>query len=191
MNVRLVLEQKRKRIWSAQLRRPEATLGRASGCTVRIPSSQVSRLHCRLRIENGLVFVEDLESVNGTFVNGARVRRKEIVHPGDRLSLGSVTFLVEYELSPEALRRLGGEDEDVILEAEDELEVAEEASPSSSDSIPLVEPVEEVEEAEEVGAEMFQFDDERESLNLPEGGDLRDFLIELDDTDESSQKPHG
>lgn len=185
MNVRLVLERKRKRIWAAQLRHSEATLGRASGCTVRIPSSQVSRLHCRLHIENGLVFVEDLESVNGTFINGERVHRKEIVHPGDRLRLGVVTFLVEYELSPEAMRRLGGEEDFAILEGEDELEVVEEAS-SRSDSIPLVEPVEEVEELEEVGAEMLPFD-QQEDMQLPEGGDLRDFLIELDDTDESSK----
>jgi len=188
MNVRLVLERKRKRIWSAQLHHSEATLGRASGCTVRIPSSEVSRLHCRLRIENGLVFVEDLESVNGTFINGERVHRKEIVHPGDRLNLGSVTFLVEYELSPEALRRLGGEEDFAILEGEDELEVVEEAASSSMDSVPLVEPVEEVEELEEVGAEMLPFE-EPEDMHLPEGGDLRDFLIELDDTDESSNKP--
>lgn len=188
MNVRLVLERKRKSVWTAQLQHAEATLGRASGCTVRIPSSQVSRLHCRLCIENGLVFVEDLESANGTFINGERVRRKEIVHPGDRLRLGSVTFLVEYELTPDALQRLGGEEDFAILEGEDELEVVEEAASASTDSVPLVGEVEEVEEVEEVGAEAIPFD-EQGDMNLPEGGDLRDFLIELDDTDESSKKP--
>ena len=47
----------------------------------------------------------------------------------------------------------------------------------------MVEPVQEVEEA---GEEMFELD-EAEEMHLPEGGDLRDFLIELEDTDESSK----
>ncbi|HTU16568.1 MAG TPA: FHA domain-containing protein [Gemmataceae bacterium] len=183
MNVRLVLERKRKRIWTTHLRRSESTLGRAAGCTIRIPSAEVSRLHCRLRIENGLVFVEDLESVNGTFVNGEPVRGSEIVHPGDRLSLGAVTFVVEYELTQEALKHLGG-DEDVVLEADDDdLEVVEEAAVPTVDSAPVLEPVEEVEEA---GEEMFQLE-EAEEMHLPEGGELRDFLIDLDDTDEPAK----
>jgi predicted component of type VI protein secretion system len=185
MNVRLVLERNRKRVWSTRLRSSEATLGRALGCTVRIPSSEVSRLHCRLRIDNGLVFVEDLESVNGTFVNGERVSGNEIVHPGDRLSLGSLTFVVEYELTPEALRRLGGDDDYAVLEADEDVEVVEDAPSPTTDSPPVVEPVE---EAAETDAEIFHLDDQEE-LHLPEGGDLRDFLIELDDTDESSKKP--
>jgi predicted component of type VI protein secretion system len=187
MNVRLVLEKKRKRVWTAQLRRPEAILGRAFGCTVRIPSAEVSRRHCRLRIENGLVTVEDLESVNGTFVNGTRVRGKEIVGPGDRLSLGSVTFVVEYELEPEALRRLSGDDDDAILEADDDdIEMVEDApAQPAAESVPVLEPVEELEETD---AEMFVFD-EQEEVHLPEGGDLRDFLIELDDSNERPKKP--
>ncbi|MGH7174680.1 MAG: FHA domain-containing protein [Gemmataceae bacterium] len=187
MNVRLVLERNRKRVWTTRLRRSEATLGRAVGCSVRIPSKEVSRLHCRLRIENGLVFVEDLESVNGTFINGERVNGSEIVHPGDRLSLGSVTFVVEYELTPDALRRLGGDDEYAVLEAEDDIAVDEEvAVPTTTNSPPVVE--EPAEELEEAGAEMFQFD-EKEEMNLPEGGELRDFLIDLDDTDDNAKKP--
>jgi predicted component of type VI protein secretion system len=177
MNVRLVLERKGKRIWTAQLRGSEATLGRAFGCTIRIPSSEISRRHCRLRVENDLVTVEDLESINGTFVNGRRIREAELVRPGDRLSLGPVTFVVEYALTAEALRRLGGESECMVLEADAEASLLEE--------LPAAEALEEVEEVEEAGDEMFVLDDD-EAMNLPEGGDLRDFLIELDDTDDRS-----
>ena len=188
MNVRLVLERKRKRVWTAQLRGPEATIGRAFGCTVRIPSSDVSRLHCRLRVEKGVVTVEDLESVNGTFLNGARVREIERVRPGDRLTLGPVTFLVEYEPVTEVLECPVREDDyDVVLEAEEEVEVVEEAPPRrrAPESLPIAEPIEEVVgDVEEVLAA-----DSDTDLRLPEGGELRDFLLELDDSSEREKDP--
>jgi pSer/pThr/pTyr-binding forkhead associated (FHA) protein len=198
MNVRLVLERKRKRVWITDLSGPETTLGRASSCNIRVPSAEVSRVHCRLRIENGLVTVEDLESVNGTFLNGERVHSSEIVRPGDRLSLGSITFVVEYELTADALRRLSGEVDFDILEPDEEEQVVADipppmelepvedtASQPTLDYLPLVEPVEETDEIE---AEVSLLG-EQEELHLPEGGELRDFLIELDDTDEQSRNP--
>jgi predicted component of type VI protein secretion system len=189
MKVQLILQRKGKRIWTTQLRRSETTLGRALGCTIRIPASQVSRLHCRLRIENDLVTVEDLESVNGTFLNGKRVRGVEIVRPGDRLALGSVTFMVEYELTAAALRQLSGGEDYAVLEEDDDLEVVEEVSPPPAKSPPVVEEVEEVQAVEEVeddDAELFVLE-EGEEINLPDGGDLRNFLLELDDTDDRSK----
>ena len=184
MNVQLVLQRKGKRVWTTQMRRSEATLGRALGCTIRIPSAEVSRLHCRLRIDNDVVTVEDLESVNGTFLNGNRVHAVEIVRPGDRLALGSMTFVVEYELTPAALRHLGGGEDYAVLEADDELSVVEEvrASPPAK-VVPVVEALEEV-EAED--AEMYVLE-EGEEMHLPDGGELHDFLIELDDTDDRSK----
>jgi FHA domain len=191
MNVRLVMERKRKRVWTTDLRGPEATLGRALGSTIRIPSSEVSRRHCRLRIENGVVTVEDLESVNGTFLNGTRVRDIEMVCPGDRLTVGPATFVVEYELTPEVLERLRGKDDYAILEAEDEIALVEDTSDRPTlappkKAVPVVEPIDEVEEVVEE-AEVFILDED-EVMNLPEGGDLRDFLSELDDTDDRSKK---
>src|SRR5438046_1046998 len=105
MDVRLVVEQGRRRK-SFTLSSTSAVIGRGRGNTVRIPSAEVSRRHCRLRIKDGLVTVEDLNSVNGTFVNGALVEGKQTAGPGDRLEVGPVTFVVEYEITPAALERL-------------------------------------------------------------------------------------
>lgn len=183
MNARLVLHRKRKRVWAAQLRSPQATLGRGRGCTVRIPSGEVSRMHCRLHLEDGLVRVEDLESANGTFVNGTQIHGTEIVRPGDRLSLGPVTFVVEYEMTPEALRRLDSGDDYEVVEADD-VELVEDASTQPTKPSPAM--VEDVEEAQETGEELSILE-EPEEMHLPDGGDLRDFLIELDDTDEPAK----
>ncbi len=198
MKVRLILNRNRKCVWSAQLSHTEATLGRARGCTVRIPSSEVSRQHCRLRMENGVLTVEDLESVNGTFVNGSRVRDVETVNPGDRLTLGPATFVVEYEPTTDSLETLGGAQEIPVVEVDDVVEVLDEApSQPSRSTIPLEEPTEEVAEVEplaeaevepvELADEVSILDDPSSEIQLPESNDdLRDFLIELDD---SSERP--
>jgi predicted component of type VI protein secretion system len=197
MNVRLILNRNRKRVWSAQLTQTESTLGRARGCTVRIPSSEVSRQHCRLRIENGVVTVEDLESVNGTFINGTRVRRVEIVHPGDRLTLGPVTFVVEYESATESMSGVVAIDDYPMAELDREIEAIEEApSHPGKSTVPMVEPTEEIEqsvipvvELEDTGQEVSILDDPSSEIRLPESGhDLRDFLLELDDLDDSTDE---
>jgi hypothetical protein len=204
MDVRLVIMRKRKRVWTAQLRQTEATLGRARGCTVRIPSSQVSRLHCRLRIEEGLVTVEDLESVNGTFINGKRIRDPEIVHPGDQLGVGPVTFLVEYELSSTTLRKLDSEEDqpsqetdwdvDLVPKAGSEAEtqpppvtdaevevVKEPAAPPRKKKPPptMQQPVERVEDTDVETVPLA----EQDEIHLSDSGTLRDFLVELDNAD--------
>jgi predicted component of type VI protein secretion system len=205
MNVRLVLERNRKRIWTALLSKAESTIGRAIGNTVRIPSGEVSRTHCRLCIENGVVTVEDLESVNGTYINGLRVRGVQMLRPGDRLTLGPATFVVEYEMMPEVVERLRNgappESDCVILEADEDVaaEVLSVEPVESVESVEMVEPVEPVEASPlpvatvdpvhdaETNGDVFVLDDDSE-INLPEGGDLRDFLIELDDSTERPRK---
>ena len=99
------------------IRAEQAVIGRSHGNTVRIPSAEVSRQHCRLSKQEGLLMIRDLGSVNGTMLNGQRIEDEEIVRPGDRIEIGPVTFVVEYELTPEALRHLRGLDGDVeVLE---------------------------------------------------------------------------
>jgi hypothetical protein len=62
-------------------------LGRREGCDVVIPDPNVSRQHLRVaRTAEGMLVV-DLNSTNGTFVNGERVRR-HLLRPGDRIRIG-------------------------------------------------------------------------------------------------------
>jgi pSer/pThr/pTyr-binding forkhead associated (FHA) protein len=178
MNVRLVFEKKKKRIWVAKVHGPIATLGRAHGCTIRIPSSEVSRLHCRVRLENGYVTVEDLESVNGTFVNGRRVHSVQTVRPGDRLSLGAVHFVVEYELPP-GVELPPPEDEELpVLEVEDDIEIVEE--PDAVPVLPVAEPIDDV---EDLGNDLIVLDEE-DQLGQVEVDELGDFVIDLDEADD-------
>src|SRR5262245_56303103 len=95
---------------------------------------EVSRRHCVVRVRDGYVTVRDLKSSNGTQLNGEEVEGEQVVRPGDRLRVGPVTFVVEYQLTPEAIDRLlrgdvGGEsggDFEMVAEATPGLEIAEE-----------------------------------------------------------------
>jgi pSer/pThr/pTyr-binding forkhead associated (FHA) protein len=64
------------------------TLGRATGADFIVEAALVSRVHCRLTaLPGGELEVRDLESTNGTFVNGKRVDVARLVS-GDRLQVG-------------------------------------------------------------------------------------------------------
>jgi hypothetical protein len=70
-------------------------LGRGADCDVQLEDPAVSVNHCEVLVEDGRVLVRDLNSTNGTFVNGKPVENAEL-RIGDRLALGGL----EVELEP-------------------------------------------------------------------------------------------
>ncbi|HUY40115.1 MAG TPA: FHA domain-containing protein [Candidatus Dormibacteraeota bacterium] len=76
-----------------------ATIGRGADADVVVDDPDASRHHARLEAENGIVYVTDLESANGTFLNGRRLRQAIEVRPGDRIDVGT-TRLVVKEIVP-------------------------------------------------------------------------------------------
>ena len=69
------------------------TIGRSAGAEFIVEAAMVSRLHCRLTAGATELEVVDLESTNGTFVNGERVTQASLKE-GDRLGVGRVEFVV-------------------------------------------------------------------------------------------------
>ena len=63
-------------------------IGRHHDCDVVLASINVSRQHARLFFRDGRWILRDLESTNGTVVNGSRIGRCEL-RPGDELVIGS------------------------------------------------------------------------------------------------------
>ncbi len=78
------------------------TVGRQKGCQIRIGSSQVSRKHCELFEKHGHLLVKDLNSSNGTIVNGKKVQGQQVLEAGNILLIGSVAFRVEQSGAPVA-----------------------------------------------------------------------------------------
>ncbi len=144
MDVKLVAHKSGGPPQSFQLKSAETIVGRQKGCGVRIPSGLVSRQHCLLSFKEDLLAVEDLSSANGTFINGRRIAKREFLRPGDKLKVGPVTLLVQYQLTDSAVQRLLQEDETAqtldhveVVEEEAE-EVAVEVLPDEDDTSPLV-----------------------------------------------------
>jgi pSer/pThr/pTyr-binding forkhead associated (FHA) protein len=69
------------------------TIGRAPRADFIVDATLVSRLHCRLTAGATELEMVDLESTNGTFVNGERADRASL-KDGDRLGVGRVDLIV-------------------------------------------------------------------------------------------------
>ena len=79
----------------------EHVIGRDAACEVVIASDAVSRRHARLTINESSVFLEDLASANGTFINGRRAEGRVLLEPGQRVALGTVVFEARWTLTQE------------------------------------------------------------------------------------------
>jgi hypothetical protein len=73
----------------------ELTIGRSPGCGVAMPEDiYTSTLHARLFRRNDQLWVEDLGSTNGTFVNSEQIKQAVRLGKGDLLQIGSTVFEV-------------------------------------------------------------------------------------------------
>jgi pSer/pThr/pTyr-binding forkhead associated (FHA) protein len=193
MEVKLVVIKGSTKTREVRLRGAEVIVGRQTGCGLRIPSALVSRRHCRLRLQGGSVTVEDLKSVNGSFLNGVRVYGAEEVFPGDQLEIGPVTFRVEYQraepagvATPSSPQRAPA----ALPQGVPLPQTLPAAIPVSDDDLveaiplddaaqrPTLVTPETAQDEEEVPLEF----DEEESWRLPEGRDLRDLLSSADES---------
>ena len=67
-------------------------IGRGLEADVRLIEEKMSRKHCCLVVEDGVTYIEDLGSSNGTYVNGARIERQKL-NDGDKIQIGDTTIL--------------------------------------------------------------------------------------------------
>lgn len=72
----------------------DIVIGRDEVCQIRLGSSDVSRRHCVLRPSGEGFLVRDLNSRNGTLINGRRIESETRLEPGDLLQVGPISFLV-------------------------------------------------------------------------------------------------
>jgi predicted component of type VI protein secretion system len=72
----------------------EHTLGRSRGCGVVLRDPSVSRGHALLSMRDGAITLQDLQSSNGTYVNGRRLEAEVRLVAGDRLILGETELFL-------------------------------------------------------------------------------------------------
>lgn len=69
-----------------------AMLGRSAGADVLVDDKFASSNHARLYMRGGAMFLEDLGSTNGTYLNGRRMNGSSRIGPGDSIRIGDTEF---------------------------------------------------------------------------------------------------
>ena len=67
-------------------------LGREMDCQIQINDINISRHHARIQFNNGQWIIEDLNSANGTFINGQRIAQPRALNPSDIIGFGGIAF---------------------------------------------------------------------------------------------------
>jgi pSer/pThr/pTyr-binding forkhead associated (FHA) protein len=80
-----------------ELEDSEFTIGRATDNTMPISAGSVSGHHCRFYVEDDQFVLEDLDSTNGTRVNGRRIHEPTHLYHHNLLQIGDVEFIFEDE----------------------------------------------------------------------------------------------
>ena len=80
-----------------ELKGEKITIGRLEDNTFQIPEPSVSSHHCEILIRGGEILVRDLQSTNGTFINGEPVT-EAVLKPGQVLRLGAVELRLEEDV---------------------------------------------------------------------------------------------
>ncbi len=130
---------------------PEVVLGRDESADYEIREYVISRQHARLVRQDGRVFIHDMSSKNGTYVNNRRVTETEL-HDGDRIALGTIVLIfrnpkevnmeeirasVKKPLPPVAKKPLVSEEQTMQDEGAEEIAEVPETTP---DDYPIPQP---------------------------------------------------
>ena len=99
------------------LEREAVVVGRGAGVQVRIADRKASGSHCRIEWTEEGYRISDLESQNGTWINGKRVRRR-LLQPGDVIAVGATELRFEEPEAPPGKRRRDAEVEAALLQLE-------------------------------------------------------------------------
>ena len=106
----------------------EVTIGRLAGNDIVLGKGNVSKYHSRFVLKDGKYIVVDMQSTNGTFVNGKKIAAPQVVKPTDKIYIGDYILNVEAPPAEEEQQEEeyaedqegGGEEEEQAAEGEGE-----------------------------------------------------------------------
>lgn len=100
MDINLILLKKKGVPKSFSLPSSVTVIGRRHNCDLCIPVMSVSKRHCQLNHDNGVLKIRDLGSRNGTHINGKRID-EAVIKSGDSLKIGPLEFVLQINGQPE------------------------------------------------------------------------------------------
>lgn len=156
-------------------------IGRGGDSKVKLPASTVSRHHCEIYEHEGQIVVRDLNSSNGTVVNGHKIKGPTYLTPDDELTIGPITAKL-YEISEQA--------EAPLLAPLQSVQPAEEVAPDFAE-LPAEEqiPIEALKASSNVVVTTDVDDDEPE-LPLEPELDLEEQALEEQALEEKALEEH-
>jgi len=83
------------RKWLVTIESVPFVIGRAGDCELKLTDDRISRHHCEIRISSNLLWIRDLESTNGTYVNTNKIKCAELLEPNDIISIEKYKFKVK------------------------------------------------------------------------------------------------
>lgn len=101
---RLVILSEAQMGRSYELKAGTTTIGRVEDNAFQIPEASVSSHHCEVELRATDLLIRDLNSTNGTFINGQQVTAEAIVKPGQTLRLGQIELRFELTATPGAAK---------------------------------------------------------------------------------------
>lgn len=99
MEVNLVLFKKNGSRKTFSLPGGATVIGRRRHSDFYIPLLSVSRRHCQLNCDGGVLKIRDLGSRNGTYLNGKQID-EAVIKPGDSIEVGPLTFVFQIDGQP-------------------------------------------------------------------------------------------
>ena len=83
------------REWMVAMETFPFIIGRDTDCNLTLSDKWISRHHAEIRVSGDHLWIRDLDSKNGTFVNQQQINRSELLEPGDLVSIGKFKFKVK------------------------------------------------------------------------------------------------
>lgn len=71
-------------------------VGRAAACDICIDDTKLSRQHFAIEYEQGFLFLTDLQSKNGTMLNGIRIGSRQKLTSGDKIFAGLSDMVIRF-----------------------------------------------------------------------------------------------
>lgn len=96
MKIRLAGIEDKRHAFEVAFREAPVQIGRDPHAHVHLRDGSVSRHHCDIVRVDGVLWVRDLDSTHGTFVNGFHIAQSHLL-PGDELTVGTLRLRVFYE----------------------------------------------------------------------------------------------
>ena len=106
MDVKLVMFKSNGQRKNFPLEGNTLVIGRGQDCGLRIPLLSVSRRHAQLSIQGEGLYVKDLGSSNGTYIDNQRIADDQAVEAGCRLAIGPVVFTLQIDGQPEQIKEV-------------------------------------------------------------------------------------